>query len=734
MKRLKISLILIISSIVIWSLMHVNVYGVSFAKSITNLVGATKTYDGFDMWGISGHIEYINNGTVNVSNGFNLSQDSDFINNGELTLTGNYPTNPLATFYISNGCSLENAGTMRVSGYYNFGAVNTFINTGKLFLSNIANANCDGLNNTGIIVYADDMNYDIIRKLKSKTTAPGQVMSQTEYNNGYAPSNYTITYDLSGGSWINTPSSDIFSYDDTGSYYYKFETHAPFVNIASNLKKDGYNFVGWTCTEKGINSPSKYIDLITSWKSNITLKAVWEPTNYNIYYYLDNGYFDSSITTPIINNSGSIPTTSYNIESADFTLPTPSKNGYTFDGWILGGTTTKNMTVTIARGTQGDKSYTATWIPNGNIPYTVNVFYMDKNGNYSTTPDKVVNLTGEVDTQADIPETTYNKSGYTYDNTISTNSGMIAGDGSLVLNMYYKLNEYDVTFYNNDGTTKLYSYKGYYGTTIKYLGASLTYSDSDYDYTFKEWATEPNAKYGTNDLGPITGNKNFYAIIDKKAKFCIVSFDDITGFKKPSNSKIRINKGEKFEIELYLENDNYYIGSAQWINLIYKRLWVRSENKGLKLDQDYTITFAGYGKPAVISIPNVTEDLTITFTANYHKEHVCTHKQDTVKKEATYTETGIKVHTCYKCGKTFEETIAMLEPEKNNDDKKDSEQKENNDKKDDNSKTEQNTNSNNTNNPKTGESSNIFAWITTFLLSSFALIGTVIYRRKNASK
>ena len=104
-------------------------------------------------------------------------------------------------------------------------------------------------------------------------------------------------------------------------------------------------------------------------------------------------------------------------------------------------------------------------------------------------------------------------------------------------------------------------------------------------------------------------------------------------------------------------------------------MWVRGENKGLRLGQDYAITFAGYGKPAVISIPNITEDLTITFTANYHKEHVCTHKQDIVKKEATYTETGIKVQTCYKCGKTFEETIAMLEPEENNDDKKDNEQK-----------------------------------------------------------
>ncbi len=139
--------------------MQVNVYGESFSRSIINQVGETKTYNGFYMSGST----YNNNGTVKVSKGFDLSTNSDFINNGELTATGNFPTNPFETFGISGGCSLKNTGTMRLSGYYNFGIYGTFENTGKLFLSNIENVSCSGLNNTGMIVYADDMAYDIVQ-------------------------------------------------------------------------------------------------------------------------------------------------------------------------------------------------------------------------------------------------------------------------------------------------------------------------------------------------------------------------------------------------------------------------------------------------------------------------------------------------------------------------------------------------------------------------------------------
>ena len=54
--------------------------------------------------------------------------------------------------------------------------------------------------------------------------------------------------------------------------------------------------------------------------------------------------------------------TSYNIETATFTLKNPTRKGYGFIGWSGTGLTgTNNMTVTITKGSTGDRSYVANW-------------------------------------------------------------------------------------------------------------------------------------------------------------------------------------------------------------------------------------------------------------------------------------------------------------------------------------------------------------------------------------
>ena len=53
--------------------------------------------------------------------------------------------------------------------------------------------------------------------------------------------------------------------------------------------------------------------------------------------------------------------TSYNIETATFTLPKPTKVKYDFTGWTGSNGSTKQTTVTITKGTIGNKTYTATW-------------------------------------------------------------------------------------------------------------------------------------------------------------------------------------------------------------------------------------------------------------------------------------------------------------------------------------------------------------------------------------
>ena len=78
---------------------------------------------------------------------------------------------------------------------------------------------------------------------------------------------------------------------------------------------------------------------------NKSYTANWTPINYTITYNLDGG---------TANNK-----TSYNIETATFTLSNPTKNGYVFVGWTGSNGTTPQKNVSIAKGTTGNKSYTA---------------------------------------------------------------------------------------------------------------------------------------------------------------------------------------------------------------------------------------------------------------------------------------------------------------------------------------------------------------------------------------
>ena len=75
-----------------------------------------------------------------------------------------------------------------------------------------------------------------------------------------------------------------------------------------------------------------------------------DSTNYKITYNLDSG-------------SMSGQKASYTVADS-FTLPTPTKTGYTFTGWTGSNGTTPQKTVTVNKGTRGNLSYTANWSAN----------------------------------------------------------------------------------------------------------------------------------------------------------------------------------------------------------------------------------------------------------------------------------------------------------------------------------------------------------------------------------
>lgn len=625
-----------------------------YGKTINS--GETYTDTSFEMWCWYGNETFTNNGTVNISNGFTLGYQASFVNNSEFTFTGSN-----STFGVSSGCSFQNNGTARISGCYNLGLEDSFVNTGTLYLSDISNFNVSGVVNTGKIVCGNGVPDRLIGALKEKSSGDGTVVKEGETTPSTS-TRYTITYDLNGGHWENTPDESIYSYyykTNDATPYYKIGFDEPFDTLNSNLERENYDFIGWTCDKDSSQTPSKYLDIMTNWQSNITLTAHWQPKQQYVYYYLDGGVFSDDITTPeIIKHDSGISYSLFNIESDDFTLPAPTKPGYSFIGWTAGGTSDVYPTVTITKGTVGNQTYTAKWEANGNTPYTVNIYYMDKNGQYQETPDRTKIEIGATDTIATVPDSAYIKNGFSFDTTKSSNSGTITGDGKLQLSLYYARNQYDITFKSYDGSETLYSYKGYYDTKIEFKGDEPAIKDEDYIYTFTGWTTNKNYQHPLS-LGTIVESQTFYAVFDKEATFCLVNFVDTTGFAPLENTTYKLKKGEDFNINLYLANEKYYVGTEQW-GLTFEEMFVAGDDgKGLEPGTDFTYSFDGYGKPVVFSIPNVTKDLNITFKACYHETHDYNPEFDVIKENATCSKEGEVLRTCYKCGKVVSEKTSI---------------------------------------------------------------------------
>ncbi|MBQ7068663.1 MAG: InlB B-repeat-containing protein, partial [Synergistaceae bacterium] len=82
----------------------------------------------------------------------------------------------------------------------------------------------------------------------------------------------------------------------------------------------------------------------------------WTAISYTITYNLDGGTVATANPT------------SYTVETETFTLNNPTKNGSKFAGWTGTGLNQATMTVEIAKGSTGDREYTATWTGGGSTP------------------------------------------------------------------------------------------------------------------------------------------------------------------------------------------------------------------------------------------------------------------------------------------------------------------------------------------------------------------------------
>ena len=110
-------------------------------------------------------------------------------------------------------------------------------------------------------------------------------------------------------------------------------------------EKGGYFFEGWSGT--GMTGQEYYVTIPEGTTGNREYTAHWKPTTYEIAFLMNGGEPLASI--------------SYTVESPDFDLPIPVRNGYKFVGWTSDGITVPQEIVTIHQGSMGFRMYTAHW-------------------------------------------------------------------------------------------------------------------------------------------------------------------------------------------------------------------------------------------------------------------------------------------------------------------------------------------------------------------------------------
>ena len=237
--------------------------------------------------------------------------------------------------------------------------------------------------------------------------------------------NYSITYDLDGGTVEGNPNSYTVESDFT----------------LKNPTKEGYTFAGWSGT--GFSGTEKAVTIKNA-TGNREYTANWTANQYTITFNTDGGSAVKSITQDY---------------GTKITAPAnPAKEGYTFSGWYPAIPTTmpaENMTVK------------ATWKIN---QYTI---AFDTDGGSKIDP-----ITQNYGTAITAPADP-TKEGYTFagwDENIPANMPA----KNMTIKAKWTINQYTVTFKNGDEVVK--SAEMNYGSTI----AEPKAPDKE-GYTFKGW-------------------------------------------------------------------------------------------------------------------------------------------------------------------------------------------------------------------------------------------------------
>ena len=243
----------------------------------------------------------------------------------------------------------------------------------------------------------------------------GSIGNRT-YTANWELTGYTVTMNLNGGSGETTL---LYTVEDE-----EFALPTP--------TRNGYEFVGWT--GEGIIIPQLNVTIPKGSTGNKAYTANWKVIQYTIITLLEGG------------NAGSSGAYVYTVEET-FTLPTPTRTGYTFWGWTGEGITTPQPNVTIPKGSTGDKTYIENWVETG---YTIT---LDLNG--GSGKEKVIYTMTDEDFELPTPTRNgYEFVGWTGEGITTPQTSVKIPKGSTGNKAYtanWKVIEYTITLDTNGG-------------------------------------------------------------------------------------------------------------------------------------------------------------------------------------------------------------------------------------------------------------------------------------------
>ncbi|MDO5317107.1 MAG: InlB B-repeat-containing protein [bacterium] len=261
--------------------------------------------------------------------------------------------------------------------------------------------------------------------------------------------------------------------------------------------RTGYTFAGWYTSAWGGTRVTSSSSLYSN--SSHTLYAHWTANNYTVYFDANGG-----------SSSTSSKTVTYDSSYGD--LPTPTRTGYTFDGWYTSSSGGSRVYSSSAVGITSSQTLYAHW---SIITYTVS---LNANGGSCGTSSISVSYGGSY---GSLP--TPSRTGYSFAGWYTSSSGgtrkydwsSLASNSSHTLYAQWTANPYTIAFNANGGSGSMSAVSCTYDAyaTLSANGFSRT------GYYFSGWATSSggSAVYGDgssvwNLTSTYNGTVTLYAV------------------------------------------------------------------------------------------------------------------------------------------------------------------------------------------------------------------------------